>query len=202
MAKDLLGGLSKDKRGSLQRKHQRALQYTTYENAFSTTRHCYANKPTLQQQVRSTLPSSKSTTVEIDETFFPFAHPGFNDTPAFAVVEIKAGGGDLQNAQMQAAVVGGAILLKARQIGAAADVVPYVPAMVAIGSTWYLHLIYDESGLVVTSTPWIISDTVIFLGTLNVVLFIEQLRAYAKDIWWKTFVDGSCSDLLERCLRV
>ncbi|KAF3198301.1 hypothetical protein TWF106_006193 [Orbilia oligospora] len=114
--------------------------------------------------------------VEIDETFSPLAHPGFNDTPAFAVVEIKPGGGDLQEAQMQAAVVGGAILLKARQIGAAADVVPCIPEIVAIGSTWYLHLIYDEPGLVVTSTPWIIGDTVTLLGTLNVVLFIEQLR--------------------------
>ncbi|KAK6330103.1 hypothetical protein TWF718_003531 [Orbilia javanica] len=101
---------------------------------------------------------------------------------------------------MQAAVVGGAILLKARQIGASIDVVPCVPAVVAIGSSWYLHLIYDEPDVIVTSTPWFIGDTVTFLGTLKVVLFIERLRAYAQDTWWQKFVNGSCCDLLEKCL--
>ncbi|KAF3138330.1 hypothetical protein TWF569_008826 [Orbilia oligospora] len=139
--------------------------------------------------------------IAIDQTFSPFTHPDLRNTPAFAVIEVKAGCGDLQEAQMQAGVVGGAILRKARQIGASVEAVPCVPAVVAFGATWYLHLTYDEPDLIVTSTPWIIGDTITFLGALKIVLFIEQLRTYAQDTWWKLFVDGSCSDLLERFLK-
>ncbi|KAF3281456.1 hypothetical protein TWF132_011224 [Orbilia oligospora] len=118
----------------------------------------------------------KSPPIDIDETFSPFTHPGLGNTPAFAVIEVKAGSSDLQEAQMQAGVVGGAILRKARQIGAPVEAVPCVPAVVAFGATWYLNLTYDEPDLIVTSTPWIIGGTITFLGTLKVVLFIEQLR--------------------------
>ncbi|KAF3257879.1 hypothetical protein TWF217_005982 [Orbilia oligospora] len=122
----------------------------------------------------------KSPPIDIDETFSPFTHPGLGNTPAFAVIEVKAGSSDLQEAQMQAGVVGGAILRKARQIGAPVEAVPCVPAVVAFGATWYLNLTYDEPDLIVTSTPWIIGGTITFLGTLKVVLFIEQLRSFEK----------------------
>ncbi|RVD88983.1 uncharacterized protein DFL_000007 [Arthrobotrys flagrans] len=206
MAKNLLRGLSKERR--------EVLEVTGVENYNLHPGILPMKTPPLRSdiviQINQLYDSkfgqlcrrAKFRPVEIDETFSPFARPGLKDTPAFAVSEIKAGGGNLLEAQMQAAVVGGAILLKARQIGASADVVPCVPAVIAIGSNWYLHLVYDEPDLIVTSTPWPIGDTITFLGTLKVVLFIERLRSYAKDTWWKLFVDGSCSDLLERCLGV
>ncbi|RVD88984.1 uncharacterized protein DFL_000008 [Arthrobotrys flagrans] len=202
MAKALLEGLPKGRPGPLQVagiEQQLAPLYTTDEDAPDIIIHgsnLYDSKfRQLRRQVR--YPPA-----EIDETFSPFIHPSLRNAPAFAAIEVKAGTGCIQEAQMQAGVIGGAILLKARQIGASAEAVPCVPVVIVSGFIWCLHLVYDEPDLIIISTPWVIGDTVTFLGTLKVVLFIEQLRSYAKDTWWKLFVDGSCSDLLERCLGV
>ncbi|KAK6497168.1 hypothetical protein TWF506_004642 [Arthrobotrys conoides] len=129
---------------------------------------------------------------EVDKTLSPTAHRASQFSPAFCVIEVKAGGGDFQEAQTQAAVAGASILLKARQIGAGPDVVPCVPVIVTIGHIWHLNLMYEEDNGIVIAGPWIIGDTLTFLGTLRVVLFVEELRKYAIDTWWPKFVDGSC----------
>ncbi|KAF3185321.1 hypothetical protein TWF788_004640 [Orbilia oligospora] len=141
---------------------------------------------------------------EVDKTLSPTAHRTSQFSPAFCVIEVKAEGGDFQEAQTQAAVVGALILLKARQIGASPDVVPCVPAIVTIGHIWHLNLIYEEKKGIVIAGPWIIGNTLTFLGTLRVVLytlFVEELRRYAIDTRWPNFVDGSCRELLERRLE-
>ncbi|KAF3228819.1 hypothetical protein TWF106_006340 [Orbilia oligospora] len=141
---------------------------------------------------------------EVDKTLSPTAHRTSQFSPAFCVIEVKAEGGDFQEAQTQAAVVGASILLKARQIGASPDVVPCVPAIVTIGHIWHLNLIYEEKKGIVVAGPWIIGNTLTFLGTLRVVLytlFVKELRRYAIDTRGPNFVDESCRELLERRLE-
>ncbi|KAF3156313.1 hypothetical protein TWF569_006895 [Orbilia oligospora] len=134
----------------------------------------------------------------VEKSLSPTAQRTSQLRPAFCVIEIKAAGGNLQEAQTQAAVVGAAVLLKARQIGANDDIIPFVPAIMTIGHIWHPNLIYEETNGIVIAGPWIIGDTLAFLGTLRVVLFVEELRSYAVDMWWPKFVDGSCRELLER----
>ncbi|KAK6514724.1 hypothetical protein TWF281_004920 [Arthrobotrys megalospora] len=205
MAKTLLGGLKNEKR--------EPLQVAGIENITLQTGVLPPNMPSLRSdiiiQANPRYPSKFADLcrqialppVEIDESFSPFAHPSFRFSPAFAVAEVKSCGGNLQEAQMQAAVVGGAILLKARHIGASVEEVPFVPAIVVFGSTWYLHLIYEEAKYIIISGPWTLGDTVTFVGTLRIVLFIEEMRAYAQDTWLKHFVDGYCSEVLESTLE-
>ncbi|KAF3317006.1 hypothetical protein TWF173_001012 [Orbilia oligospora] len=86
----------------------------------------------------------------VDKSLSPTAQRTSQLRPAFCVIEIKAAGGDLQEAQTQAAVVGAAVLLKARQIGANDDVIPFVPAIMTIGHIWHLNLIYEETNGIVS----------------------------------------------------
>ncbi|KAK6498422.1 hypothetical protein TWF481_011014 [Arthrobotrys musiformis] len=134
----------------------------------------------------------------IDQTLSPTTHRASQYYPAFCVIEVKAEGGDFQEAQTQAAVVRAAILLKAKQIGADADTIPCVPAIVTIGHVWHLNLIYEQEDKIIVTGPWIIGDTLTFIRTLRVVLFVEELRRYASDTWWPKFVDGLCREVLER----
>ncbi|KAK6514565.1 hypothetical protein TWF281_004763 [Arthrobotrys megalospora] len=138
---------------------------------------------------------------EIDETLSPTKHRTSRLHPAFCVIEVKAGGADFHEAQTQAAVVGVAILLKSRQIAVRSDrdfdLVDCVPAIITIGHIWHLNLIYEEENGVIIAGPWVIGDTLTFLGMLKVVLFMEELRTYAADTWWPQFVDGACQDVLE-----
>ncbi|KAF3160220.1 hypothetical protein EYR41_002376 [Orbilia oligospora] len=79
----------------------------------------------------------------VDKSLSPTAQRTSQLRPAFCVIEIKAAGGDLQEAQTQAAVVGAAVLLKARQIGANDDIIPFVPAIMTIGHIW-ISILYTR----------------------------------------------------------
>ncbi|KAF3907429.1 hypothetical protein ABW21_db0206117 [Orbilia brochopaga] len=136
---------------------------------------------------------------EIEHSFSPSTHPSSEYCPAFCAIEVKAERGDAQEAQTQAAVLGTAILMKAREIGASEDVVPCVPAVMAIGKAWSLNLIYEEADKgVVIAGPWPIGETYSILGTLRVVLAVEAMREYASGKWWSEFVNGSCRTLLDQ----
>ncbi|KAK6352930.1 hypothetical protein TWF696_004924 [Orbilia brochopaga] len=136
---------------------------------------------------------------EIEHSFSPSTHPSSEYCPAFCAIEVKAERGDAQEAQTQAAVLGTAILMKAREIGAGEDVVPCVPAVMAIGKAWSLNLIYEEADKgVVIAGPWPIGETYSILGTLKVVLAVEAMREYASGKWWADFVNGSCRTLLDQ----
>ncbi|KAJ6263659.1 hypothetical protein Dda_2228 [Drechslerella dactyloides] len=136
---------------------------------------------------------------EIEHSFSPSTHPSSEYCPAFCAIEVKAERGDAQEAQTQTAVLGTAILMKAREIGAAEDVVPCVPAVMAIGKAWSLNLIYEEADKgVVIARPWPIGETYSILGTLKVVLAVEAMREYASGKWWAEFVNGSCRTLLDQ----
>ena len=102
--------------------------------------------PTFSQLCRQVA----SPPVEVDKSFSPFPHISLKLSPAFAVVEVKSDGGDFQEAQTQAAIVGSAILLKARQIGASVEAVPCVPAIIVLGHTWHFNLIYEETNAIVS----------------------------------------------------
>ncbi|KAK6330104.1 hypothetical protein TWF718_003532 [Orbilia javanica] len=99
MAKNLLGGLSREMEGHL--------EVTGVENNSLHPGILPMKTPSLRSDVVIQINQlydtkfgqmcrrARSPPVEIDATFSPFAHPSLKETPAFAVVEIKVGGGDL-----------------------------------------------------------------------------------------------------------